>query len=490
MKRFLLLLGPAVLWAQIEDAGAKARRARELAVAGRTEEAIPVFRELAEAHPNDADVLVNLSIVEFKARRFRDAADHAAAAARLRPDSLAANLFLGSSYEELGQHSLALKPLEKVIAMQPQDRNARVMLAQALLNLNRYEEAAAHFQKASDSASADPKVWYGLGRSFEALSENAFQKLEDANPESPYWHALVADQYVTQRRYGSAFFHYRQALKGNVILPGLHAGLATVYRRTGHQDWAEIEEQRERQSVPDCGAGGPACGFAVGRFREVAQSVGSMTSAEARYWVCKSYAELARNSYAQLSQLPPSLQSHLHTAKTYETLGLAHEASVEWREALKLAPGDMPIQAALAESLFRAHEFSAALPILTGLLKTEPRSRELHFLEGACLLNLDEPAKSVSPLEDALRLDDHFLPAHAALGQALLQMGNASQAIPHLKAALAADEDGSTHFRLLRAYQLAGRTELAARAKIDYEAALKAAETKSRLEEGGEIWAP
>jgi predicted Zn-dependent protease len=490
MKPILVVLAASVLWAQPEDAAANAQRARELVVAGKVEEAIPIYLELAREFPDNAAILVNLSVAEFKAMHYRDAAAHASAALRLQPDSPAANLFLGSSYEELGEHLLALPPLERVLAGNPQERNARLMLAEALLNLERYEEAAAQFQKASELAPENPKVWYGLGRAFDALSENAFRQLENAGPESQYWHALVADQYLRQRRYGNAFAQYRLALEGHDTLRGVHAGIATVYKRTGHSAWADIETQREPRTAPDCSKGGMPCDFVNGRFREIVQFARSPTTPETLFWVYKAYAEMAHGAYVHLSQLPPSLEAYLHRAKTLDDEGLHREAADAWREELKLQPGDLRIETALAWSLFRAHEFSAALPVLTELLQKEHDSRDLNFLCGATLVNLDESEKAIPPLEAAIRLDGNFLPAHAALGRALLQTAKPELAIPHLQAALSGDEDASVHFELLRAYQLAGQPERAAQAKIEYQKALRAAEAKERLEEGGLITAP
>jgi Tfp pilus assembly protein PilF len=57
-------------------------------------------------------------------------------------------------------------------------------------------------------------------------------------PEAGYWHALVADSYLQQHRYGNAFHHYRQALARLPNLSSLHVSLATVYRKSGHLDWA------------------------------------------------------------------------------------------------------------------------------------------------------------------------------------------------------------------------------------------------------------
>src|SRR6202171_5819396 len=172
------LLSAAALWAQQADLAAKAQRAQELVRADKSDEAISLYLELVRALPNDAGMLVNLAIAEFKAKRYGDSAVHAGAALKLQPESVAASLFLGSSYVELGENARAVAPLERVIAVQPNDRNARLMLADALLGSERFDEAAAQFQKASELAPQNPKVWYGLGRSYEALAERAFQRLE------------------------------------------------------------------------------------------------------------------------------------------------------------------------------------------------------------------------------------------------------------------------------------------------------------------------
>lgn len=490
MKPILFLVLAPVLWSQTDDPAGKARRAAELVLAGRPEEAIPLYQDLVHAFPRDSGILLNLSIAEFKAKHYGDAASHAKAALKIQADLPAANLFLGSSYEELGEHAMALEPLEKVLAVQPRDRNARLMLAEALLNLERYEPAMAQFENARDLAPENPQVWYGLGRAYEALSEKTFHQLETANAEAPYWHALAADLYLKQRRYGSAFTHYRLALAGNVTLPGVHAGLATVYERTGHTEWAKIEKQRERESAPDCSKGGLACDFTERRFSGIVQVTRTLTAPEAQYWASKAYAAMAHEAYEHLAQLPPSLEAHLHKAKTLDAGGFAREAAAEWREALKLAPGDLHIGTSFAWSLYRADEFDAALSIVRDLLQKETNSRELNFLCGATLLNLDEPENAIPPLESAIRLDGNFLPAHAALGQALLQTGKPALAIPHLKAALSGDEDAKTHFGLLRAYQLTGQTVLATHAKVEYQKALRAAETNDRLQEAGTIVAP
>ena len=407
----------------------------------------------------------------------------------MQPDSLTANLFLGASYTQLGEHARGVPPLEKVIAAQPNDRNARVMLAEAFLALDRFDESALQFHRASELAPENPGVWYGLGRALDALAGRAFQQLEITGPDSAYWHALAAETYLKQRRYGSAFDSYRLALAKPSTLRGIHAGLAAIYRRTGHPDWAAIEEQREREiPPPDCGTTRLACDFAAGHYREIADSPAQ--TPESLYWASKSYTELAHSAYDHLAQLPAALETHLHGATTYDAEGLYQQAVAEWRRALTLAPDNVQAQTGLAWSLYRGGDFAAARALLIELIKSRPDSRDLQFLCGASLLNIDQPEKAIPYLETAARLDPSFLPAQAALGHALLLAGKAADAIPHLQAALPSDEDATTHFQLLRAYQLTGQTDLARQALTAYQQASTSLSERKKMEEGGFITPP
>jgi predicted Zn-dependent protease len=90
-------------------------------------------------------------------------------------------------------------------------------------------------------------------------------------------------------------------------------------------------------------------------------------------------------------------------------------------------------------------------------------------LTGACWLNLEQPEKSIPYLDEAIQAEGNLLSARAALGQALLRTGKAKEAIPHLKAALPIDEDGSGHFQLFRAYEAAGQREAARQALAGYK---------------------
>ncbi len=261
--------------------------------------------------------MLNLSIAEYKAGNFQASADSAAAALKLAPDSLPARLFLGASYLQLGSYAEAVEPLTSVVAGNSRDRNARLMLAEALLGAGRPADAIDHFRASTEALPDNPRAWSGLARAYEATL----------------------------------------------------------------------------------------------RWRE---------------------------------------------------------ASNQWKEALKLTPKDTKIRASLAWAEFRSRDYESAIKTITPMLSST-RTAEVQFLYGASLLNLQKPAEALPYIETALKLDAKFLPARAAMGQALLQTGKADQAIPLLKDALSIDHDGSTHFQLFRAYQLTNREDEAKQALAAYQ---------------------
>ena len=304
---------------------------------------VPVL--LAQSRdPDQAVLLLNRSINEYKARQFPEAVQHAAAALRLQPDLLPARLFLGAGQLELGEFGQAVEALKLVVAANPQERNGRLMLGEALLGAGKTDEAVTHLQAAAELLPANPRVWYELGRAQEALGRS----------------------------------------------------------------------------------------------------------------------EAAAEAWARLAALPASVESHMRAAELHDRAQRWIEAAAEWRIALDRRGA----RVSLAWSLFRARDYGAAMAALKPVLVKAPA--DVQFLYGASLLNLQQPEAAIPYLRSAIAQDPKLLPARAALGQGLLQMGKAEEAIPLLKEGSAADTDGTIHFQLFRAYQLTHREAEAREALAAY----------------------
>jgi predicted Zn-dependent protease len=462
-------LAPALL-AQSEDLAAKSQRAKEFMAEGKFADAVPLYRELNQAVPNNPGLLLNLGMALQMAGDERKSIPQLEAAVKLDPQLTPAWLFLGTARVHTGQPQSGIEALKAALRLQPDQKDAREMLAGTLLSLDRAGEAAEQYQKLAEQNSASPASWYGLGRSYEALANRAFDELQKTAPESAYWLALIAETRLREQQYSGAFFLYKSALQKAPAMPGLHAAVAEIYRRTGHTDWAGVEEERERQlPAPDCVVQKLECDFRDGKFTELTAGSRAAKTPERNYWASRAYNELALQAFTRLGELPPSAEQHELKAHIYTGQKKYSEAAEEWKQALKFLPGDKQIEKQLAISLKFAQNYSEALPLFQELLRMQPSSPDLNYLTGETLLDLQRVEESIPLLRAAVLRDLKLVPAHKALARAYLAAGKSAAAIPHLKAALATDEDGSLHYQLARAYQSSGQAELSQKVLAEYQ---------------------
>jgi predicted Zn-dependent protease len=110
---------------------------------------------------------------------------------------------------------------------------------------------------------------------------------------------------------------------------------------------------------------------------------------------------------------------------------------------------------------------------------------------GDSLLHMEQPEKAVPYLEAAVRRDPKLLPAHASLGLTYIRLGRDADAIPQLNSAREADEDGSIHIQLSRAYQHVGNAEASKQMMAEYTRIRQRSESEQRnLEEKANVTAP
>jgi tetratricopeptide (TPR) repeat protein len=295
----------------------------------------------------------------------------------------------------------------------------------------------------------------------------------------------------TQQFFG-AFYLYRQAQEKMPSLRGVHAAVAEIYRKTGHADWAAIEDEKERQlPPPDCTYSKLECDFQSAQYHELLATAQAQTTPESYYWRTRVYNALARDAYTHLGQLPSSAPVQEVMAKMEFKRRQYLEAAKHWEEALKFSPADAYIKEQLAISLFQAADLDRAQGMFADLLKSKPDSPELNYYLGDVLLKSQKPAEALPFLLKAVQHEPALLPAHASLARTYLALGQADKAIPHLKAALSVDEDGSLHYELGRAYQAHGQPGLARQVLKQYqEIHSKQEAEKKSLNQGMQITPP
>jgi tetratricopeptide (TPR) repeat protein len=439
--RLALFCFAALLWAQSEQQAKESQHAKELLAAGKYEQAIPIYQKLVQELPGNAGLLWNLALAEHLSGHDRE----------------------------------AIPRLETVLKAQPKNREAREMLAASLMDARRFEPAAAHLRELTAMSPDDPHPWYELGMSYQGLADAAFERLQKGDAASPYVAALVADTRVKRRQYRSAFFFYSEALKSLPNLHGLHTAMADVYRKTGHPEWAALEDTKEAAlPSPDCTAHSAECEFAAGHDLALMNLPrGTAATAEALFWQAKAANELALQAFFRLGQLPESAELHRLKADIARSQGQHIESVREWRAALALQPGNVMLERELAISLFMAGDYASALEAARKLLKTQTGSAEMNFMAGDSLLRMGQPEQAILFLRTALAADSKMLAADASLGLAMTRLGKNTEAIPHLRKALELDDDGSLHFQLANAYRAAGDGEKARDIMAKYQEIVK-----------------
>src|SRR5882762_977295 len=126
---FVLFLSPSSSFGQSDDLALKSQRARELMADGQFLEAVPLYRELNQAVPNNPGLLLNLGMALHMAGDERNAIPQLEAAVKLDPKLAPAWLFLGAARLQLGRTPAAVEALKMALDLRPDDRGALEMLA-------------------------------------------------------------------------------------------------------------------------------------------------------------------------------------------------------------------------------------------------------------------------------------------------------------------------------------------------------------------------
>jgi tetratricopeptide (TPR) repeat protein len=460
--------------AQSPELAAKAQQGKQAMAARNFDLAAKIYAELVEAVPNNPGLLLNLGMARHMSGHDLDAVAPLQAALKIDPNIFPANLFLGASLLRSGDPAQAIAPLQKAAEINPDYPDVHAMLGDALLALERPGEAVGHYRKLAALRPQAASGWVGLGQCYERLAQDSFGRLQKTAPESAYTLAVLANVRVTQQQMSSAFYLYKQAIEKDPGMRGVHQALAEIYRRTEHPDWAAVEDQKEEALPPlHCEspdeAGKIECAWGGKRFEEVLRLAKGTKPPESFYWQVRAYNQLTLQSFGRLAELPESPQRHELMATIFQRNGRYADAVKELHDALKLAPEQPDLERELVSALYQSHDYTAAAELSAKLLARQPNDPQLNWLRGDSLLFLQKAEEAIPPLKKAVEADPKLLAAHHALGRAYMQLGQDAAAVPHLKAALPLDQDGSLHYQLGQAYRSTGQIELAKQTLMTYQ---------------------
>lgn len=212
----------------------------------------------------------------------------------------------------------------------------------ALLEKKQPAGALSHLTRWRAAAPQDPNAYYYLGEAYTDLKVATIQRLRAAHPASYRLHQVLAENYASIHKKDEAVAEYRQVLKLQPELPGVHYELARLLTDSAPQEARALLE-KELAVDPAHYLAKSLLGQVLVALRESANAIPLLQDAldakdsmpEARRALGKALLDTG-NAEAALPHLervarekPDDDQVHFLLAQAYRALGKPQEAARE-----------------------------------------------------------------------------------------------------------------------------------------------------------------
>lgn len=316
---------PALLWGQpdLYELGNARLRAGQLA------EAEKAYRGHLQRQPRHAEALANLGSVLARREAYPEAIECYQRALRAQPQLTPLYLNLGLAYFKTQQWEPAVAQLDLFLRAQGNHRQAMQLRGLALLELERYPEAATAFEALLPSP--DPTIALGLATAYlrsnrGAAAEKLLLPLM-AEGNSPELLLAMGQALLVEERFDEAL---ETLLRARALRPGL-----------------------------------PTVGLHIG----------------AAYWRKKEVAKALAEWRGELQAAPDSVQAHFTLgAALAQSDGDRTEAEQLLRGALRRKPRHARANFQLAKLLWQKSRSPEAIACLETAISADPKYREAHYL--------------------------------------------------------------------------------------------------------------
>lgn len=371
----LLAVAPSALWAQdaqnlqhkIELLEGESQKYLQ---EQKPELAIPILREITRLDPKNLGAQANLGVLLFFQGDYAGAIPQMRTALQLKPDLWKIRALLGIAEKRTGDAGRAQDDLEQAF-VKLDDPKIRM---QAGLELIELDSSAGELQKAlsltEELEKESPQDTHLLFVAYEISSQLLDQTLLNmmvAAPNSAEMHMMMAGVLARRGEHSNAIEQYREAIRLNPKLPGVHY---------------ELAEQLRTATDPALNA------QAEGEFR----------------------AALKVNQYDE--------KAWRRLGELVAAKGDYKTAQEDYKKALALAPHDSDVQTDLAIALISENQTQEAVRLLESAEKDDPTNVAAHY-------RLSLLYRRAGRLEDSKREMDlfvHYRDLKAKLGNIFKQM--------------------------------------------------------------------
>jgi len=283
--------------------------------------------------PSQAEVHANLGLAYYSDHQYDKAIAEFKEARRLNPSLITSKSFLPLSQAATGDCAGAMTGLEREFASNP-DPKLRRMLGLSLEGCANQQgnrmEAVQLTQKLLAAYPNDPDVLYAAGQLYGRLSSEIYLKLMKVAPKSARSFQVMGSFAATDGNWKAAVDAYRQALKLDPTLVGVHLQIAVLLltNSTDTDAWQQALTELHQELELD----------------------------------------------------PRSAQAEYEIGEIYRKHGQLNEAVAAFRQALEFNPSATPVRLGLAKALLQLGQKTEALSALEPAAKTDPDDPSVHFL--------------------------------------------------------------------------------------------------------------
>ncbi len=304
--------------------------------------AIPEFKAVLAADPNNADAVGNLGVLLYFAHDYREAEPllRQTVAATPLPKLQA---LLGMCERRNGNTETARRDLAAALPSLDDAairREAGLELVELQTSAGDLPAAAGTISALKAKAPEDPVILYAAYRVYTDLAGESMLDLSLSAPRSAQMHQAMAHELLRARDLKGAIANYRDALAADPNLPGIHFELAEALRSSPE---AALRAEAEGQYALALKAN-PGDAKSLTRLADAAAERGDHTKAIPMY-----------------------------------------------QQALTLAPGEVDAGVGLAHELVETGDLPGALRLLQAMETADPTDVLVHFRLSALYRRMQRP---------------------------------------------------------------------------------------------------
>ena len=236
-------------------------RARQLAQAGKSDEALVILKALDQQRSNTPGLAHELGATYYKKGDPVAAIPYFKRALEQDQQDLEAAQLLGLAYFQTGRPTEAIPLLKRVASLYTAGNvSSSYALGLAYIQTHNYPEARKAFAQmyGVPEDSAPSYLFFArmlLRQGYDPVAEESARKAISLDPKLPLGHFLLGEFYLYKSDFANAKEEFEQEIKLNPAYAGTYDRLADTYTRLGKYD--EAERLLQRAILLDANATGP-----------------------------------------------------------------------------------------------------------------------------------------------------------------------------------------------------------------------------------------